>query len=97
MLSLHSRASPSLIVLAFLNRAPDSLIFNTLDCHRLLLLAWKTGREKLQHPLMNLLFEALYIREENLSKDEVLAHYAEKVGLMSKHEVCVVSFYYPFF
>ncbi|GJJ08021.1 hypothetical protein Clacol_002228 [Clathrus columnatus] len=69
-----------------INLAPDSMIFNTLNCHRLLLSAWRKGRDKLQQPLLNDLFEALYLRGEDLTKSEVLTHYAAKVGLMTKHE-----------
>lgn len=68
-------------------RSQEGFIFNTLSCHRLLLLAWKTGREKLQRPLLNLLFEGLYLRGENLSKNEIIARYASEVGLMSESEV----------
>lgn len=69
-----------------INLSPDGFIFNTLKCHRLLLLAWKTGREKLQRPLLNLLFEGLYLRGEDLSKNDLLARYASQVGLMSESE-----------
>ncbi|KAF8530158.1 thioredoxin-like protein [Hysterangium stoloniferum] len=66
--------------------SPNVLLVSTWKVHRLLLLAWNKGGSELQGKLLNILYEANFTRCENMGNADVLAKYAEDVGLMTKDE-----------
>jgi predicted DsbA family dithiol-disulfide isomerase len=57
---------------------PDSMIWNTFDCHRLLHWAERAGKA---HPLKTALFEAHFTRAEPLNDPETLVRAAASAGL----------------
>jgi len=64
----------------------DGIMCSTWRGHRLLLLAWNKGGSDTQIKLLDALYRANFERGENLGDIDVLARYAEEVGLMPKSE-----------
>ena len=60
---------------------PDSMIWNTFDCHRLLHWAQKAGGSAQAHALKMALFEAHFTRGEPLNDPETLIAAATAAGL----------------
>lgn len=62
------------------------LLSQSTAAHRLMLKAWKKGGQRLQQPLLTLLFKAFLEDEKDIGDKEVLAECAEEADVMSKDE-----------
>jgi len=60
------------------------MLRQTTRAHRLLTLAYRTGGSPLQLALLEHLFYATHVEEKDIGNVELLAYYADKVGLLSK-------------
>jgi len=60
------------------------MLRQTTRAHRLLTLAYRTGGSALQLALLEHLFNASHVEEKDIGNVELLAYYADKVGLLPK-------------
>lgn len=60
------------------------MLRQTTRAHRLLALAYRTGGSALQLALLEHLFHATHVEEKDIGNVELLAYYADKVGLLPK-------------